>query len=158
MTIQSPYLPGANVAFLDARGFISRPWYLFLQNQFNLTDPNTNIGVNDLAVQVAFDNDNTSQVADLQAQIDKLDLSGNPFEIASNATADTAMRRLDGVDVMLDFVPSSPQLMVDLSVPLAFMPSSPVVPAEVYDMPVMLSGSVSQSNIGTLLAYSARHG
>ena len=78
MTIATPMLPRANVPFIDDTGHVARPWYLYLMNLELLSGDDSN--VNDLAVQQAFDNDNTSQVAELQAEIDALGSSeADPF-------------------------------------------------------------------------------
>jgi len=72
MSIQSPFIPGARVAFTNPDGTLSRAGYLFLQNLINLSQPSSGVNVDDLATQMLFSNDNTSQVESLQAQIDAM--------------------------------------------------------------------------------------
>lgn len=135
MNIQIPQGP-----VTDANDNITLEWFLFMQSLITLSN-GSGWSAADLAVQQAFDTDNTSQVADLQAQIKKIPTGDSPFAIDSNATADTAIRRLDSVETALDFMPSS-------SGPAQYVP----------DMPVMPSGNVALSNVGSLMAFSARHG
>ena len=73
MTIANPRIPGYREAFIDPRtGGVSRSWYLFLENLITLVDPSVVPSTDDLAVEQAFDGDNTSQVSELQKQIARL--------------------------------------------------------------------------------------
>ena len=162
MTIQSPYLPRANVPFLDDTGHVSRPWYLYLQNMFNLVDPSGNVNANDLAVQVAFDNDNTSQVADLQNQIDRLDGAGqDPFtdgnaDVTAVAGRVSAIETQNALGVGNAEVAALAVALGSVQVGMDFIPSSPAPFQEIPDLPAR----PSQVGYGpaTLQAFSAAHG
>jgi hypothetical protein len=73
VTIANPQIPASREAFIDPRtGMVSRSWYLFLQNLITLVDPNVVPSADDLAVDQAFDSDNTSQVSEIQKEIELL--------------------------------------------------------------------------------------
>lgn len=105
MTIQTPFLPNASVPFLDvATGMVTRPWYLWLQNQQTLTDPGGNVSANDLAVQVAFDTDNTSQIAAIQYEINNLDTGVDPFSLdVPPAALASLSSKVGGIETQIDF-------------------------------------------------------
>ena len=103
MTIKNPSLIPPRVDFIDERtGKIAAPWYLYLLNLGNLTIDSG--GANDLSVEVAFNNDNTSQVEALQKQIDNLggDDGTDPFAVTGtvryvHATAPSGVLSVGGV-------------------------------------------------------------
>jgi hypothetical protein len=102
MTIKNPALIPPRVPFFEEQtGFVSRPWFLFLQNLSNLTIDSGN--ANDLAVEVAFSNDNTSQVSELTKIIERLDVdNSDPFAVTGtvryvNATAPNGILSVGGV-------------------------------------------------------------
>jgi hypothetical protein len=102
MTIKNPALIPPRCDFFDQRtGKIAREWYLYLLNLGNLTIDAGN--ANDLAVEVAFNNDNTSQVSELTKIIDRLDVdNSDPFAVTGtvryvNATAPNGVLSVGGV-------------------------------------------------------------
>ena len=105
MTIANPRIPGYREAFIDPRtGMVSRSWYLFLENLITLVDPNVVPSTDDLAVEQAFDADNTSQVSELQKEIDRLGGEGTDdvWSVTGtvryvNATAPTGVLTVGGV-------------------------------------------------------------
>jgi len=105
VTIANPQIPASREAFIDPRtGMVSRSWYLFLQNLITLVDPNVVPSADDLAVEQAFDSDNTSQVSELQKEIDRLGGQESDDIWAAtgtvryvNATAPTGVLTVGGV-------------------------------------------------------------
>lgn len=85
--------------FLDANGKIRREWYLFL---LGLTQAVGGGTFDDLSVEAAFTADNTSQVADLQWQIDHLDLEESPF-YQGNSDIAAVSGRVTAVEVQNAF-------------------------------------------------------
>lgn len=110
MTIQNPAIIPPRVDLIDPRtGKIAREWYLYLVNLIDLVNP-YGPSTDDLAVQVAFSNDNTSEVAELAKEIANLDL-GAPLSSAFdttgtvryvNATAPTGVLGVSGVPFQED--------------------------------------------------------
>lgn len=108
MTIQNPAIIPPRVDFLDPRtGKISREWFLFLINNYDLVNP-ANGTIADAFTQLAFTNDNTSDIADLQWQIDHLDLGGDPL-VMTNGEIEAVSKRVTGVQTEMAFMPSSPK-------------------------------------------------
>jgi hypothetical protein len=105
VTIANPRIPGYREPFIDPRtGGVSRSWYLFLENLITLVDPNVVPSADDLAVEQAFDSDNTSQVSELQKEIDRLGGQESDDIWAAtgtvryvNATAPTGVLTVGGV-------------------------------------------------------------
>lgn len=105
MTIANPRIPASREEFIDPRtGMVSRSWYLFLQNLITLVDPNVVPSADDLAVDQAFDSDNTSQVSEIQKEIERLrgregediwSVTGTVRYV--NATAPTGVLTVGGV-------------------------------------------------------------
>jgi len=102
MTIKNPALIPPRVDFFDERtGKISREWYLYLLNLANLTIDSGN--ANDLAVEVAFSNDNTSQISELTKIVERIDTdTTDPFSVTGtvryvNATAPDGVLSVGGV-------------------------------------------------------------
>ena len=105
MTIEAPLIPGARVAFTSPEtGELTRVGYNFLLNLINLSQPGSGVTLDDLATQQLFDNDNTSGLAELQAEIDAIDFSAEQplFDVTGtvryvNATAPTGVLGVSGV-------------------------------------------------------------
>ena len=111
MTIKNPAIIPPRVDFLDPRtGKIAREWYLYLLNLINLMGDGSG-SFADLQTELAFTNDNTSQVADLQWQIDHLELEDSPFS-DGNAEVTAVSTRLTGVETGVAFMPNSVQSYV----------------------------------------------
>ena len=64
-------IPAPRVPFIDERtGLMAREWYRFLLNLFVITGSgSSDMTLSDLAVQQAFDSDNTSQVSALNVSL-----------------------------------------------------------------------------------------
>lgn len=122
MTIQNPAIIPPRVDFLDPRtGKISREWYLYLVNLIDLVNPE-NGTIADALTELAFTADNTSQVADLQYQIDHLDLGGDPLAM-TNGEVTAVSERVTALQTDVAFTPS--RQVPESTLDGAFIPSSP---------------------------------
>lgn len=101
VNIQIPQGPIA-----DSTGQVTLEWNLLIQSLIALSGQGQGPSIQDLATQMQFTSDNTSQVADLQWQIDHLDLFQSPFEMG-NAEVTAAENRISSVEVTTEFIPSS---------------------------------------------------
>lgn len=123
MTIQNPQIIPPRVDLIDPRtGKIAREWYLYLVNIIDLVNPE-NGTISDALTQLAFTADNTSEVADLQYQIDHLDLGGDPLAMTNGEVAEVG-RRLSGVQTDTAFAVSQPAQQ-PAPLEISFIPSSP---------------------------------